>query len=41
MEHAGIGQGLEERPWQLASRVDIVGAGPDQWSELPGSFEGR
>jgi len=41
MEQAGIGHGLEERPGQLARGVDLVSAGSDAWSKLPGSFKGR
>jgi hypothetical protein len=41
VEQAGVGHGLEERPGQLAREIDLVGAGSDAWSKLPGCFEGR
>lgn len=38
MKHAGVSERVEERPWQLAGRVNFVGARANQRRELPGDF---
>jgi hypothetical protein len=39
MKQSGVGQGVEERPWQFARRIGLVGTRANQRSERPRGFE--